>query len=217
MIDYFESLISILVKPKHGGGIAFGHDLAEDLEGVETEQWSIARALNASFLIALSGKSHSASERAKNFLSRMLDSFEWGDAAEFYIKGMNLIRRELESLCETDSLFLGRLRSLSKWVGNRERPKNEAQTIEKIWSVFFPEGIGINEKRERQIEALRKKRTVNISRLNSSPISDPSQEILFTSNVLLTVPSPSKPVDTLPFSEDLKERISQARSKPQLF
>ena len=38
------------------------------------------------------------------------------------------------------------------------------------------------------MKQLRKKRTVRIIKLNASPITDPGRQLLFTSNVLLTVP-----------------------------
>jgi hypothetical protein len=62
------------------------------------------------------------------------------------------------------------------------------ETIENLRSVFFPEGRGLSRNSVAAVHELRVKRTVVIHALNPDPIRAPHREVLFTANVLLTVP-----------------------------
>lgn len=65
----------------------------------------------------------------------------------------------------------------------RERP-------ELLWDLFFPEALHLDSKPENQIEKLREKRRVSVLQANPEPIESPPQEMMLTSNVLLTIPFP---------------------------
>jgi hypothetical protein len=91
------------------------------------------------------------------------------------------------------------------------------EVTEHLWSVFFPEANSLRTHWSERSEELRKKRTVAITKLNETPISDPAREILYTSNVLLTLPPASQSLETLPVSEDLKKTLRLAKSEPQLY
>ena len=77
-------------------------------------------------------------------------------------------------------------------------------------SVFFPEGTGISEAKQERIKQLRAKRIVRITELNASPITDPGQQLLFTSNVLLTVPDESAPPEVLALPDDEHVNVGRA-------
>ena len=64
---------------------------------------------------------------------------------------------------------------------------------------------------------LRQRRHVTVTQLNDSPISHPIRQILFTSNVLLTLPAASTRLDQLGLSDHLTEQIRRACDEPQLF
>ena len=216
MLEQFESIISTLIQPKKQKTFAI-FDPAYQLNGERTDDAGIAQALNAAFLITLAGSMHPALERAKGFMARMKDSSEWADIARFYMNGINLVHREIENVCKKDPNFSYRLKTLSEWVSNKENMNNTEKTAEKIWSVFFPEANGILANKQERIKALRTKRTVTITKLNTTPISDPARQILFTSNVLLTIPPVSKSLDELPFSDYLKEKLLEIIREPQLY
>jgi len=217
MIKKFQSIIFRLTQPKKGKETFCIFDPTERFDEARKDYTGVGQALNAAFLITLSGDAHPASERAKRFLAHMADSPQWADVANFYMKGLNLIRQEIENVCKRDPNFVGRLKSLSQWLSNKENTKDTQETVEKIWSVFFPEANSILTNRQERINALRKKRTVTITETKITPITDPARQILFTSNVLLTISPPSKLTVELPFSDHLKEKLLKITLEPQLW
>ena len=88
---------------------------------------------------------------------------------------------------------------------------NQVEAIERFWGIFFSEGVGLLKNRKKNIESLRRKRGIQIRRLNPSPIRDAAREILFTSNVLLTIPSPSMSIEELELPESLKGRLNEIK------
>ena len=163
---------------------------------------STAKALNAAFLIYFAGNGHQESNDAKRVLESMKDSPEWREVANFYLSGIKFIHHEIEERGQKDPQFVSYLKTLSEWVSNRENLNKIKETAEKFWSVFFPEANGILENKQERIRLLRSKRKATITRLNPAPINDPAQEILFTSNVLLTTPLASKSLKALPVSDN---------------
>jgi hypothetical protein len=217
MVEQFKSIIYALIKP-NGKEKAFSiFDPTGQFDEGHTDNAGIAQALNAAFLITLAGNRHPESGQAKRFLIRMADSPEWADVAGFYINGISLVYGEIESVSKHDTNFADRLKNLSNWMLNKENLNNIEKTAEKIWSVFFPEANGIHANIKERIEALRTKRTVTITELNTTPITDPARQILFTSNVLLTIPPALKSLDELPLSNHLKEKLLEITHEPQLY
>lgn len=217
MIETFQSIIATLTQPRKGKESFSIFDLGELFSKDPKDDADVAQALNAAFLIKLSGATHSESERAERFLSHMAQSAQWADVARFYLEGLNLVHREIDHICNRAPSFADRLRTLSQWLSNLENVKNTQETTQEIWSLFFPEAYGILSNRQECIEALRSKRTTTIKELNRSPITDPARQILFTSNVLLTVSPPSRSLDELPYSHTLKQKLQEITDEPQLF
>ena len=176
---------------------------------------NFAKCANAAFLIAMTGNRHKRYNPAKVFLDRMKKVPEWKEVIDFYFTGIKKIREEIESACRQDPDFANSLTDLHTWVSNPRNLMNAEETIEKIWSVFFPEAVGLRGKPQEFSEALRKKRTIAITRLNPDPIFNPSQQLLFTSNVLLTLPTVSKSLKALPLSNDLKNKIDHVMREEQ--
>ena len=217
MIEQFEFIISTLIQPNEGKNAFPIFDPTEQLDEERTDQAGIAQALNAAFLIALAGSRHLAFEQARHLLDRMADSSESRSIAEFYLTGINLIHREIETICRHDPDFSNRLLALFEWLSHEENLNDTEETTGKIWSVFFPEAAGIRTNRQECVEALRTKRTITITELNDAPITDVAQQILFTSNIMLTVPPATKTPDELPLSDDLKAKLLHVTSEPQLY
>ena len=217
MKEHFTSIIYTLLQPKREKDTFSILDPTQQLDEKRTDKVGIAQSLNAAFLIALADRKHPESKRAKRFLTRMKDSSEWAHIATFYLNGIDVVHREIESVCTNDRNFSHRLKTLSTWMSNNKNLNKTEETIEKIWSVFFPEANDILTNKHQRVKALRAKRTVTIEKLNATPITDPAQQVLFTSNVLLTIPSKSESLNDLPLSNNLKNKLRNIMSEPQVF
>jgi hypothetical protein len=217
MIETFQSIIAALTQSKKGKESFSIFDSSQIFDKGPKDDAGVVQALNAAFLINLSGDRHPASEGAERFLAHMAESAQWADVAQFYLKGLNLVHQEIEDVCKHDQQFADRLASLSEWLSNQENTKDAQEAAEEIWSVFFPEANGILSNKQECIEALRSKRTISVTELNKTPITDPARQILFTSNVLLTICPSSRSIDELPYSNTLQKKLREISGEPQLF
>jgi hypothetical protein len=210
MNEHFESIICNLIHPQEGKGAFFTFDLSE-----HTDNTDVGQALNSAFLVALAGSMHPASERAKGFLALLSETTEWADVASFYLKGIDLVHQEIGTICTHDPDYTKRLGTLSQWLSHNENWLESEETAEKVWSVFFPEATGIRAHKKERVQALRAKRTVTITKLNTTPLTDPARQILFTSNVLLTTPAALRSPDELPLSHYIRKRLVEISGEPQ--
>ncbi|UCE70899.1 MAG: hypothetical protein JSU99_06230, partial [Nitrospiraceae bacterium] len=183
----------------------------------EEDSAGIARNLNAAFLIALSGDTHPHYTEALNYLNRFESDPLWEQNVQFYIEGITLIHAEILNRCNDDEHFKGNFSSLYDWLTNPENIKKKQPTVETMREFFFPEGVGLCEDREGRIKKLRDKRKISITRLNPAPISDPAKELLFTSNILLTIPPASKDIDDLSVSSSIKHTLKQTVEEDQRY
>jgi hypothetical protein len=217
MIEQFQSIIAALTQPKTGEETFSLLDPGKTFNKDPKDDAAVAQALNAAFLLSLSGTTHPSSESAERYLAQLADSDQWADVAHFYLAGLTLVHQEIQDICQQDAQFAARLKRLSEWLSNQENAKDARATAEEIWCVFFPEANGILSNMQGCKEALRAKRTITITELNKTPITDPARQILFTSNALLTVCPPSRSIDELPYSRILKQNLREISREPQLF
>jgi hypothetical protein len=217
MIEQFQSIISALIQPRKGGTTLSVFDDSGIFDKDPDDEAGVALALNAAFLVKLSGATHPLSERAERFLAHMSNSDPWAPVAQFYIDGITLVHEEIKDICKKDAQFADRLESLSQWLSTQENRKNPKSFAEQVWSVFFPEANGILSNKQEGIKALRTRRIVTISEPNKSPITDPARQILFSSNVLLTICPPSTSIEDFSYSPKLKEKLREICREPQLF
>lgn len=190
-----------------------------ELKDSDKDNISIPQLLNKAFLILLSGNNHPDRNRAKVTLKIFTADEKWNSVARFYMRSIESVRREMELLIGNYSNpeFNKKLKELNEWISVEENIQNKEQTIQKLWNVFFPEGTNLLGNEESRIKTLRDKRTVDITELNSNPINNPAEEILFTSNVLLTIPDSSIPVNELPFSQELKDELNDVIKEDQKY
>ena len=73
MIEQFQSIISALIQPREGENTLSILDDSEIFHKEPDDEAGVARALNAAFLVKLSGATHPLSERAERFLAHMTD------------------------------------------------------------------------------------------------------------------------------------------------
>ena len=208
MTSKLGSIVHALMQISGGGGSAFSS---------EPDKENMARALNSAFLISLAGVTPRESRRARDFLESMTSSPEWGEAAAVYIAGESLLEEEITRVCRENPGFAMNFERLFEWIAHGENLADVKATAEKFWSVFFPEGTGLYSDRGKRLEDLRSRRRVTITQLNSRPLSDPARELIFSANVLLTLPLKAAKLKYSPLSADMKAMVYRAGLEPQLF
>ena len=212
----FEAILDFLVASAAPGrpGPAAVDAQAQLLEEARDEAGE-ARRLNAAFLLALCGPGHAMASRAREVLDRLQRSPGWRDVAQHCLEGLSRVRSEIQRGCDEDPGFLERLRDTAAWSRGPEAGRDPYETAERIWSVFFPEAVGIRGREEERIRALRRARTVRIDSPNPLPLNDPGRQVLFTANALLTIPPPGSPNREGALPDDLRRRLEPVLGEPQ--
>lgn len=177
----------------------------------EPQHDTIAR-LNAAFLISLAGKKHSLYDEANKYLQQSDDAF-----AIFLKRCLPLIKKEITTLSSSSDGYANALKTCEAYCSETGPLEWSERTQKALWQVFFPEGIDCLSKRDEHVAALRKKRTICITQLNGSPMSDPAKELLFTSNILLTTAPSKERLESADLPEDLKAKVREVQTEKQLF
>ncbi len=214
MIEHFQYIVNRLVSLNRG--LFLGLDLDQQSVATKDSEGAIYQSLNAAFIVALAGKEHPKFEGAQKLLKHFVKLPKWREVANFYLKGIELIRQEIDAVCREDDEFSSHLENLFEWISNENTIRTD-EIREKLWSVFFPEGVGIISDWNDNVERLRQKRTVEIARLNNNQINDTGRQIIFTSNVLLTIPFESMPISELKCSDAIKGSVKKIMNEPQLY
>jgi hypothetical protein len=217
MLQHFESICYHLFSPSAKTDSLPVFNPVQQFTDASKEPAGMVRQLNAAFLILLAGSKHPQFDKAQAALHRATHSDEWSLVAQFYLSAKDRIRHEIEKASESDPDLADRIKNLSRILETTDHKGNASQITEEIWKLFFPEGVGLASAREESIRSLREKRAVKITRPNPKPIIDPSREILFSSNVLLTLPPHPANYADLPISEDLNQKLCHVSREPQLF
>jgi hypothetical protein len=166
----------------------------------------------AAFLIVASAEGHPDLGPAMALLEN--PPAEAAEAAAFYRRSLERIEAELDQAFEHDPQLV------EAWdvaAADLDVATTADATAEAIWRAFFPQAVGIRHHENTQVSALRQHRTVEVEALAGDPIADPAREVLFTSNVLLTIPDESTDIDTLPYPDELREAIRAATHEPQRY
>ena len=217
MIEHFESICYRLFSPGEKNGFLPVFNPADQFSNESDDPTDIARNLNAAFIILLAGSRHPLFEKAQGELHRARQMEEWSPVARFYLSARERIRHEIETAAGKDPDLADCIKTLSRALEPADRQKNALQITEEIWKLFFPEGVGLAASHKDSIRSLRENRAVRITHRQPEPITDPAREILFSSNVLLTLPSEAHSYERLPFDEDLKRKLECAAGEPQLY
>ena len=102
-----------------------------------------AKKLNIGFLILLAAENNPLYDKAKVFFKKSLNSNEYNTVARFYLNAVEQIYTEIDSVCKNDYDFNNRLIKLKTFLADTYNVKNIDKTIDHIWDVFFPEGVGL--------------------------------------------------------------------------
>jgi hypothetical protein len=159
------------------------------------------KGMNTAFLQALNGD-----DEALRFLQVRAGENKWAAIAGFYLRGYDEIHRELPAPT------IAKLRGLVKDLG-----QDGGQVQEEIWKILYPEACGILGHEQQRIAELRRRREVRIEQANDRPIGNAALEILFTSNILLTLPADDTDIDSLDLSDTIKARLHQVRQEKQFY
>lgn len=138
------------------------------------------------------------------------------EAGAFLSRGAELLTRELGELLEELPEIAGELRTLVERIRS-EGSLWDDESRHRLWRLFFPEGSTLEADREGAIADLRRRRTLSLTEMNPNPIGSPLEEILFTSNVLLTLPESREKLEDLALPEELKHRIAGVMDEPQRY
>ncbi len=208
MIDLFESIIDALIWNLAESGNFIDYDPRDTFEHLKGKEDNLAESLNSAFLVSMAGPKHPCFRQAQNYLKNVPETDGWRDVVDFYSNGISLVKKELEKVGRKDPKFAEQLKRLDDLMSKEKASPITQEQIEKLWSLFFPEGAGILNNENTCIDKLRAKRRIDITQLNPSPLTDPLSKILFTSNVLLTIPASTLP-ETFKFSELLNKKLKE--------
>ena len=171
--------------------------------------------LICAFNRSLFGPTHPQYEQAKTYLQKHHEPEFVENLARFLRRGLDAIQEEISDALTDNPDFVRRLDSAYRQLKNANDTLKPESLTELFWRVFFPEGNEILQNKKSAEEQLRKRRKVRINAAAKQPIENPAKEILFTSNVLLTVPLKEWDIDTLPVNRHIKQVLLENRQQPQ--
>lgn len=132
---------------------------------------------------------------ALSFLNALSDETgqdsESGNLADPFRDAVSVLHNEFDNAMQSDrKAAFEKLENVLNEGG-----VSSDKLAETLWAAFFPEALYLNPDPDKQIQLLREKRIVNIEKLAGNQITNPAEEIIFSSNVLLSPPD-SSAVDT---------------------
>ena len=220
MIDMMETMFSTLIRTMvnagDGRGPLAGFDATQQFCPDRRHDTDVARNINAAFLILLSGPDHAQHSLAGEYLDNLMGDREWGNVARFMKNGVALIDGEIRNLCREDDDFKNALQEAERFCAAKDTSR-EAGSLKRIWEVLFPEGAGCLLDQAEKILSLRVSRVVHVSALNPSPIDNPSRQMLFLSNLLVTTPGDSDSLEHLPYGSKVVEKLKQVMREKQRY
>jgi hypothetical protein len=198
---------------------AFRKACAFLLSRTKAEPSSPATRLANDFLLLLSGsEGDPATSEARRHLEDLVGDPTWGELAGFLQKALQVIETEIscsqkrdENLAESFGLLGNTLLSLD---GEREEPTD---LMEIFWALFCPQAVAVRADWEERVRELREIRTVRDLSICPDPLQRPAQEVLFSSNVLLTVPPKGVQLPDLEMGEEIRAGVARAVTEDQAF
>jgi len=176
---------------------------------VKNNSFRTAQKINAGFLLALTSANDEYTLQTESFLNQIRNDPQWNELIQFYEMSIKEIARETDGCLNGDESLNRKLEHLALELENGEEQLTIEEVTSRLQEVLFPEGAELwdKEAHSKQIEALREKRRVRITQLSSQPIANPTREILFTSNVLATIPPETDNISDLPIKEIFKNKL----------
>ncbi|MFP4206916.1 MAG: hypothetical protein ACLFSP_12460 [Spirochaetaceae bacterium] len=195
--------------------VLFGSQGREALGGVDFHNLGRTRTARrlASLGARLAGRENRQGEnRADDGTS------DGGDAVDAFLDtAAGRALAELSDLRNKDRVWGAALDEAAEAVGAGRVRRWDEESREVLWKVLFPEGARLLGRTEEAIADLRARRRIELEELNAEPLEDPVNELLVTSNVLLTVPHSREEIEALPHDDGVKSRIRHAFAEEQLY
>lgn len=210
--DIGERLWPILFGDGSGGPPPVIFDPAADFSASPSKPGEMARALTAAFLICLTGPGHRLARAAESLLRRGAGDPEWRAAATLFQDALEFVPGDIARTAASDPALADSLRRLEAALPAGYSPELQ----ELLWSVFFPEGVGIRGRESERVAELRLKRLVRVTALNPVPLTDPLRQILFTSNALLAPPPPGTDLSALRLAPAVRRELPRIMAEPQV-
>ncbi len=215
----FSKIIAHMITPELLERLNSGIKIEDELYLKDQTDANNVRRINAAFLLLLAGKEGENLNKAKEIFLSYENQPRWRPVIRFYEAGLTLIEEEISEERENDSDFYSKLIELAKTICSAKNQNENDVILNKISELFFPEGSGLHysDDRKNAIEKLRQKRAVQITNLNTHPISNPSEQILFTSNILVTIPLGEWHIDKLNLSLNIKDSLKHIQNEKQKY
>jgi len=216
-VKQFQQIIAQCFLSNYVSSDKLGQPISSQFESPTISIADNLRKLNAAFLICLGGKGSKSFRSAFEFLNLYCADEEIEAVRSLYATGLSLMEKEIEEVAERDSEFEATLINISNKINKEGARLESTKDVATLWEVFFPEGARLCGPKEEMVRELREKRKVKIQRINPKPIENPLQEILFTTNILLTVPLADNPADLHCVPQGLVGPVLQARHSTQSY
>ncbi|GAX60883.1 trehalose-6-phosphatase [Candidatus Scalindua japonica] len=217
VIKAYHDIIFCLIGDVSENG-ACGIDIVAQFKPYDNSRVAVPRNINAAFLISLSGNNHSEYNTAIEYLKEMKSDPLWTNLVTFYREGLCLLLKEFQNFCSNSSDGVARTEELMTKLARHKGSLSSSETIqEEIWKLFHPEASEILGNKESQADALRNERKIEITDLNSRPVGNVPQEVIFTANALLTVPPVGKGLKDLSIKPGLWNALQEVVQEDQLF
>jgi len=185
----------------------------------DTARARTAQMINAAFIIQHTGATENLVSEAQDYMARMSGDPDWATLTRFYEKGLRIIKTETDIYFFNNPLLKLSIEELYERLEKEHEALQLDEFARQLQEIIFPEGAALWNKddRQNQITALREKRRVKISKPNPDPVMRPAREILFTSNILATVPVDGNKLDELPVDESIKNRLGAVIAEKQKY
>jgi len=176
----------------------------------DRDEASAARNLAAAFIMTLAGPAVPGQGPAARYLAE-----KESPAGTFLREGVGLIQREVQERYNGDEEFRSCFNALFVYASSPGADPGSPEAARLIAAVFFPEGESGAAVPD-AVAGLREKRSVRITAPNPRPLELPGSEVLFTSNILLTVP-PKERIAAMDCSADMKRALCAAAGEEQAY
>ena len=159
---------------------------------------------------------------ARQFLEALAGRHPAEDLPEPFRSGVPLIHDEYRQL--ESSRRRAAFDQLEALLGSASAGRGEAPVDKKLITAlqkaFFPEALYLDDDPQAQIPKLRRRRQVKITQPAEHPVTSPSEQIIFTSNVLLSPPLEAHPDSDTGIDEETAQiirRAAETSREPQLY
>lgn len=213
----YRDIIGCFIGDGSKDGIC-GINIIEQFQPEDDSRLSVPRNINAAFLIILSGNDHSKYHEAVGYLEETGNDPFWTPLVEFYKEGLDLLLKEFEGFCSDNGNGAERVKKFLERMIKHEKLSSTSHEIqEDVWALFHPAASGILNNKETRLQNLREKKKVNITCLNSKPVKNVPEEVIFTANALLTIPPEGKRFEDLDIGYSLWDALKEVVNEDQVF